>query len=44
MYALDVIAKTLLYGLLLWAFLTFSGLRAHLDGLFSESQGFLKEA
>lgn len=44
MYALDVVAKTLFWVLILWAFLTFTGLRTHLEGLFTESQGFLKEA
>lgn len=44
LWTIDLIAKILFYGLLLWAFLSITGLKQHVSWFFSESQGFLKQS
>lgn len=46
LWTLDLIAKYFLYGLLLWAFLKFTGLHTFVSRVFksNDNQGFLKEA
>lgn len=44
LWTIDFIAKVLLYALLLWAFLSYTGLKQHVSWFFTESQGFLKQS